>query len=138
MMVFVDLRHSAIICTSVHLFMCSDGIEAWHKEASTCVHPTSRGASRFGGLVRYDSDMAGNQDEHHHGDGSSDHHDESGHDESWWGRVRHGVGHFVGHDHDHGPTAALLDTGAEGIRATKVSLVTVCSQDAGALFAVGD
>ena len=28
----------------------------------------------------------------------------------------------VGHDHDHAPTSAVLDTGAVGIRATKVSL----------------
>lgn len=42
---------------------------------------------------------------------------------SWWSRVRHGVGHLIAHDHDHGPSTALLDTGAIGIRATKVSLV---------------
>lgn len=29
----------------------------------------------------------------------------------------------MGHDHDRGPSTALLDTGAEGIRATKVSLI---------------
>ncbi len=30
---------------------------------------------------------------------------------------------LVAHDHDHGPATGLLDTGAVGIRATKVSLV---------------
>ena len=59
---------------------------------------------------------------HHHDDGNGHHH-ESEHPESRWGRIRHGVGHLFGHDHDHGPNTALLDTGAEGIRATKVSLV---------------
>ncbi|MEN8239541.1 MAG: cation diffusion facilitator family transporter [Actinomycetota bacterium] len=44
-------------------------------------------------------------------------------DVSWWSRVRHSVGHLVAHDHDHGPSTALLDTGSIGIRATKVSLI---------------
>lgn len=39
-------------------------------------------------------------------------------------RVRHGVGHLIAHDHDH-DSSALLDTGAVGIRATKVSLVVL-------------
>jgi cation diffusion facilitator family transporter len=43
--------------------------------------------------------------------------------ESWWSRLRHGVGHLVAHDHDHAPSTALFDTGAIGIRATKVSLI---------------
>lgn len=41
----------------------------------------------------------------------------------WFSRLRHRVGHFVDHDHDHAPASAILDTGAVGVRATKVSLV---------------
>jgi len=37
-------------------------------------------------------------------------------------RLRHRLGHLLAHDHDHAPTSAVLDTGAVGIRATKVSL----------------
>jgi cation diffusion facilitator family transporter len=50
-----------------------------------------------------------------------DHHDEA--DSGWLTRIRHRVGHFMGHDHDHAPASGILDTGAVGIRATKVSLV---------------
>lgn len=42
---------------------------------------------------------------------------------SWVSRLRHLVGHFVGHQHEHGPSSVILDTGGVGIRATKVSLV---------------
>jgi cation diffusion facilitator family transporter len=45
------------------------------------------------------------------------------HEKSWFERLRHRVGHLKAHDHDHTPTSAILDTGAVGIRATKVSLV---------------
>ena len=41
---------------------------------------------------------------------------------SWLTRLRHQFGHVLSHDHDHAPTSAVLDTGAVGIRATKVSL----------------
>lgn len=55
--------------------------------------------------------------------------DDHGHhhepEESWFSRVRHSVGLFVAHDHDHAPASAILDTGAVGIRATKVSLVAL-------------
>lgn len=40
---------------------------------------------------------------------------------SWAGNLRHRLGHLLGHDHS--PNLGLLDTGAVGIRATKVSLV---------------
>ena len=44
--------------------------------------------------------------------------------DSWFSRLRERVGHMVSHDHDHSSAAgSLLDSGAEGIRATKVSLV---------------
>lgn len=43
----------------------------------------------------------------------------------WLSRVRRRVGHLVGHDHKHTPDSAILDTGAAGIRATKVSLVAL-------------
>ncbi len=43
--------------------------------------------------------------------------------ESSWSRLWHGVGHLVAHDHDHESSTALFDTGAIGIRATKVSLI---------------
>ncbi len=50
-------------------------------------------------------------------------HDDKDHQESWLSRARHRVGHYVSHDHDHSATAGnLLDSGAEGIRATKISL----------------
>ncbi|HEX6221458.1 MAG TPA: cation diffusion facilitator family transporter [Acidimicrobiia bacterium] len=39
------------------------------------------------------------------------------------GKLRHRLGHLLGHDHDHSPNLGLLDIGAVGIRATKVSLV---------------
>jgi cation diffusion facilitator family transporter len=44
-------------------------------------------------------------------------------DEGWLIRVRHWLGHSLTHDPDHTPTSAVLDTGAAGVRATKVSLV---------------
>ncbi|MFV1970418.1 MAG: cation diffusion facilitator family transporter [Acidimicrobiia bacterium] len=47
---------------------------------------------------------------------------------SWVQRLRHGAGrllHFHSHDHDHGPVTITGDTGAMGIRATKVSLVAL-------------
>ena len=56
---------------------------------------------------------------HDHGH-QNDHRHES---VSWWSKARHFGGHLIAHDHDHGPSTALLDTGAVGIRATKVSLV---------------
>ncbi len=41
-----------------------------------------------------------------------------------WRRLRHRVWHLAIHSHDHGPRAgSIIDTGAVGIRATKVSLV---------------
>ncbi|MEN8235392.1 MAG: cation diffusion facilitator family transporter [Actinomycetota bacterium] len=41
-----------------------------------------------------------------------------------WRRLTHRLGHVVGHDHDHGESAgSLIDSGAEGIRATKISLI---------------
>lgn len=51
---------------------------------------------------------------------SDDGHHDSG--ESWTNRLRHRLGHVLAHDHDHPPASAILDTGAKGIRATKVSL----------------
>lgn len=62
--------------------------------------------------------MSGNHDHNDHG-----HPDHGG--ESRLIRRFHGARHLVAHDHDHGPNAALLDTGAVGIRATKVSLVVL-------------
>jgi len=51
-------------------------------------------------------------------------HNHSDHDpRSWLNRLLHGARHMFVHDHDHGPSANLLDTGAVGIRATKISLV---------------
>lgn len=41
---------------------------------------------------------------------------------SWLGRVAHHVGHLLSHDHDHG-SGRFVDSGAIGIRATKVSLI---------------
>jgi cation diffusion facilitator family transporter len=38
-------------------------------------------------------------------------------------RLRHQIGHVLSHDHDHGSGVGILDTGAVGIRATKISLV---------------
>ena len=52
----------------------------------------------------------------------SDHGHQNG-PEGWFSRLRHRVGHFVAHDHDHAPVSDILDTGAVGVRATKVSLV---------------
>ena len=44
----------------------------------------------------------------------------------WWRRLTHGVGHLLSHDHDHGLGARdLVDSGAVGIRATKVSLLVL-------------
>ncbi len=52
-----------------------------------------------------------------------DDHDAAGQG-SWFTRLRSRVGHLVSHDHDHSSAAGNLhDSGAEGIRATKVSLV---------------
>ena len=53
----------------------------------------------------------------------SDHGHRDGSSEGWLRGLRHRLTHLVAHDHDHAPTVAILDTGAEGIRATKVSLV---------------
>ncbi len=69
--------------------------------------------------------MSGDAHDHGH-DHDHDHahpEDAQAHPNSRWHRLRHGLGHVIGHDHDHGPNTALLDTGAVGIRATKVSLV---------------
>ena len=44
------------------------------------------------------------------------------HRRSWLNRLLDGARHMFAHDHDHGPSANLLDTGAVGIRATKISL----------------
>ncbi len=50
--------------------------------------------------------------------------DDHGHRDSWFRRVRDRVGDMVAHDHDHSSSSGqLLDSGAEAIRATKVSLV---------------
>jgi cation diffusion facilitator family transporter len=51
-------------------------------------------------------------------------HEHQSHD-GWMSRVRRRVGHLIPHDHDHSPGSAILDTGAAGIRATKVSLVVL-------------
>jgi cation diffusion facilitator family transporter len=51
----------------------------------------------------------------------SDHgHDRVG--EGRTNRIRHRLGHALAHDHEHASASAVLDTGAAGIRATKVSL----------------
>lgn len=39
----------------------------------------------------------------------------------WWKRLKH----RLAHDHDHTPTGSMLDTGAVGIQATKVSLIAL-------------
>ena len=45
---------------------------------------------------------------------------------TWWGRARHRAGHLLSHDHNDGSAAGeLMDTGAVGIRTTKVSLVAL-------------
>ena len=49
------------------------------------------------------------------------HPEESG--RSWLKRTGHRVGHALNHDHGHQPNVELLQTGAMGIRATKISLV---------------
>ncbi len=43
----------------------------------------------------------------------------------WLRRVRHRVGHVIAHDHNQNPGTDILDTGAAGIRVTKVSLVAL-------------
>lgn len=48
---------------------------------------------------------------------STEHHHDA--PETLWQRVKH----FVAHDHDHREPSVVLDTGVEGIRATKVSLI---------------
>lgn len=45
-------------------------------------------------------------------------------DKARTGRLRHGVGHLLSHDHDTGHQL-VLDSGAKGIRATKVSLLAL-------------
>jgi hypothetical protein len=52
-----------------------------------------------------------------------DDHESDGRGFSRLTRLRHQFGHVLSHDHDHAPAPAVLDTGAVGIRATKVSLV---------------
>lgn len=53
-------------------------------------------------------------------------HDQSTQPEgSWLIKTGHRVGHALRHDHGHQPDAELLQTGAIGIRATKVSLVVL-------------
>ncbi|NNJ48429.1 MAG: cation transporter [Acidimicrobiia bacterium] len=43
---------------------------------------------------------------------------------SRWHRIRHQVGHLLSHDHDHGSGLGdVMDSGAVGIRVTKVSLL---------------
>jgi len=49
----------------------------------------------------------------------NEHHETS----SWLARLGHRLGHFIAHDHEHTPASGILDTGAVGVRATKVSLV---------------
>ncbi|HSJ85017.1 MAG TPA: cation transporter [Acidimicrobiia bacterium] len=51
-----------------------------------------------------------------------DDHESDGRGFSRLTRLRHQFGHVLSHDHDHAPAPAVLDTGAVGIRATKVSL----------------
>jgi cation diffusion facilitator family transporter len=47
-------------------------------------------------------------------------------DPSGWRRLRHRLGHLLSHDHDDPyQTGQLIDSGAAGIRATKVSLVAL-------------
>ncbi|MDH3606300.1 MAG: cation diffusion facilitator family transporter [Acidimicrobiia bacterium] len=49
---------------------------------------------------------------------------DAGRSGSWWGRLRHRVGHLLSHDHDHGSsTGGVMDSGAVGIRVTKFSLL---------------
>ena len=52
-----------------------------------------------------------------------DHDRPPGPDKSWLKRTGHRVGHAINHDHGHQPNVELLQTGAIGIRATKISLV---------------
>lgn len=47
-------------------------------------------------------------------------HEEGG---GWLSRLRSRLGHVAAHEHDHPPPSAILDTGAVGVRATKVSLL---------------
>lgn len=49
------------------------------------------------------------------------HHDHES--EGWLEGLRHRLGHFLEHDHDHASAPAILDTGAVGVKATKLSLV---------------
>lgn len=51
---------------------------------------------------------------------------DQGEPETAWRRLRHRAGHLLSHDHDDGSSAGeLLDSGAVGIRATKVSLIAL-------------
>lgn len=52
-------------------------------------------------------------------------HDHEHASDGWLSRIGHRVGHVAAHDHDHTPVSAILDTGAAGIRATKLSLVAL-------------
>ena len=55
---------------------------------------------------------------------SNDAHDEGAENSSWLRRLAHRVGSLLSHDHDHGDGAGgFTDSGAVGIRATKVSLL---------------
>ncbi len=52
-----------------------------------------------------------------------DHGDPAKQEESWLKKTGHWAGHTLSHDHGHQPNAELLNTGAIGIKATKISLV---------------
>jgi cation diffusion facilitator family transporter len=56
-----------------------------------------------------------------------DHSDESTDEPSRFGALLHRLGHLVSHDHDHGGGhgESVIDSGAIGIRATKVSLIAL-------------
>ena len=56
-----------------------------------------------------------------------DHSHEPEVERTWTGSLLHRVGHIFSHDHDHvgGHGESVLDSGAVGIRATKVSLVAL-------------
>lgn len=60
-------------------------------------------------------------------DSHHDHSKESTEKSSRFGTLVHRIGHLVSHDHDHagGDGESIIDSGAVGIRATKVSLIAL-------------
>ena len=103
------LQERALLCL---IRGWAPSVSGWCLRRRCCELVATSLRTRVG--VAYASNMS-NSDGADHGDADPG---------SWLGRVAHQVGHLFAHDHDDVSGAGrLMDSGAVGIRATKVSLV---------------